>query len=521
MYVKNLLNAGDFVAVVPLGLPMTLEYSDSGAIKRVYRDWGESKVDVTAVMLPRILRENIVPRSVAPAGSSTFISGVLYTSYPINGSGELPDSIALPLVEDFISSSHTYNFFAGAIGGVAVAVSGAVAVRQWLTFAGFNVLPGFVVPIEMNQEKFDKLVKSSGFNFIYPLISHYIVFHQNDCLFESTQSYELAVSELTTSVSDRGDIIATITDTSTGDSMTCDYSDVVKFNIHEGDHLVLDMYDSIRYNYANKSLEPVSKQITCKYCGRVIHVAEAGSTRCADPRCNSNLYFPTNHFLKTLGLNPITREKYDEVVTEVGTLYALPDVLDHIDIDLSAVPITLPQAMAAMVTNHPRLGVEFFSDFCSRCHNSVDVIDYYITHEDKILIDLEGSDARYQELTQWLKDPTNALEMSSFIHDSRLTIVKEQPKFEGAPIFRGKKIQLTGKFTHGSINEVKRILSSYGASVYDDQDKRRVDCLVIGDAKEGVSGGIVNFCRSAGIPIFEELSFFQAYEIDQDLAQNL
>ena len=90
-------------------------------------------------------------------------------------------------------------------------------------------------------------------------------------------------------------------------------------------------------------------------------------------------------------------------------------------------------------------------------------------------------------------------------------IVQENKAFEGAPIFRGKEIVITGRFRHGNNNFIKSIFESYGAT----------GCVVVGDIPEDVSGIAIRKAKKARIDVFDESTFFNMYDIDADLNENM
>ena len=48
MYVNNLIHSSDFVTLVPMGMPTTLEFNEIGNLKKVYWGFGDNKKDVSA-----------------------------------------------------------------------------------------------------------------------------------------------------------------------------------------------------------------------------------------------------------------------------------------------------------------------------------------------------------------------------------------------------------------------------------------------------------------------------------------
>ena len=90
-------------------------------------------------------------------------------------------------------------------------------------------------------------------------------------------------------------------------------------------------------------------------------------------------------------------------------------------------------------------------------------------------------------------------------------------RFDGAPIFRNKLIYITGDFIHGNIPEISSILQSYSARVTT-VFTNLVDCVLVGGTNENVNGKDVVAARNMGIPIMQEVDFFEQYDIDTDLA---
>ena len=95
-------------------------------------------------------------------------------------------------------------------------------------------------------------------------------------------------------------------------------------------------------------------------------------------------------------------------------------------------------------------------------------------------------------------------------------------KFDGAPIFRGNTIAVTGKFRRGDYSEIKSILSSYAANVVPsiEMGHKLPDVVLVGSLNEGISGEMMHKAKTHNIPIRYEDSFFAQFEIDKDLAEH-
>ena len=104
-----------------------------------------------------------------------------------------------------------------------------------------------------------------------------------------------------------------------------------------------------------------------------------------------------------------------------------------------------------------------------------------------------------------------------FINHNHVDIHVSMKKFDGAPIFHGKTIMITGRFKHGSHDEIISILESYDATVVT-KFNNSVQCLVIGDTKESIDGLSARYCKANKIPIFTESEFFKRFQIDEDIS---
>ena len=121
-------------------------------------------------------------------------------------------------------------------------------------------------------------------------------------------------------------------------------------------------------------------------------------------------------------------------------------------------------------------------------------------------------DITAEELMAEIKTAPNGAGVS--VHDPSIK------KFDGEPIFRNKKILITGKFVNGNLDDIAAILASYSAEVVRKFDPD-VDCVVTGGQVEDINGTYLRQAKLRNIPVYDELSFFKTYEIDQDLVQNL
>ena len=102
---------------------------------------------------------------------------------------------------------------------------------------------------------------------------------------------------------------------------------------------------------------------------------------------------------------------------------------------------------------------------------------------------------------------------------SQIVISGVEKQFDGAPIFRNKTIMVTGDFIHGDFSTVAAILRSYSAEVVSTWNNH-VDCVLVGGLKTNIDGNAINLARANNKSVQDELAFFAAYEIDDDLYQS-
>ena len=160
--------------------------------------------------------------------------------------------------------------------------------------------------------------------------------------------------------------------------------------------------------------------------------------------------------------------------------------------------------------------------FTTACMENPKTIEYYMNNPDQILTDLRIQHLDLPALVEWFHDPCNVSDMVNLLTITQIEIDVANKKFDGAPIFRDKIIYITGTFLHGAMGYVSSILQSYAAKVTT-QMSNNVDCVLVGGTHENVDGQAIVSARQMHIPVYEELDFFAAYDIDSDIqdADNL
>ena len=529
MFVRNLLQAGErisllpgeYVTLVPVGIPLTLQYSDKGLLQKVYLNHEEENwVDKTEDYFQILFKRNSVPNKISFTGNTSYVRGVLVTSNIYAATSKEPNSILSELCTKYLADPASFTFYAGDVQSYSAAFKGAVAVRQWLTVSKFNVLPGYVIPQDLTEAQFEHMVKMN-YPFVFPLIDSYILYHNDGSItYPKTQLRQVTVKSVDKQRDTAGNIEAVIRDT-LGDIRVIPYSTLVHYNIQPNSIIVVDSDDNIVHCLAaTGELSTLSNRLRCDCCGRQITVPVTGNTRCADPQCNSVLYPRVKQLCHYLNLPEMSYEDYTEYTDTVGNAFIVLDIFDHPDYKDTELEITMAQGLRAIVPKSVLPGQAQITQLCDTFSNSVQTMTYYLQHPDKIATDFNLDSHAYQRFLQWIDNVENCTDVVELFKLPNLHIVQAEIKFEGEPIFRNKTIYVTGSFIHGSLIEIRNIFQSYAATVtfeYNDT----VDCVVIGDGQENVNGHAVLSARKHQIPIMSESQFFLQYDIDADLAENL
>lgn len=518
MFVRNLLQAGDHVTILPSGVRITLQYDADGALECVYVGHESTRV-LHSELLPILLSSREVPSRLSIKGGTSFVFGVLYTGEVYKVEGRLQDSVETVYLNRYVEDPTKFHFFAGHLSSYAMAMSSPVTISRWLKSAGFNILPSYLVPKNLVEENFASMLNLDAYPFAYPRIMGYIIFRNGEFLFETTNVRQIVIKHIEKIVSHEGYIQAELQSYDLG-SIVVTYSDVVNYNIHEGSVVFINEDDHVVdcFNFPGQKLVPHSRSITCSYCGSIIDVPSRSTKfTCSNEHCSSVMYSRVERMLSKLGLEPIGIDRFRKYAATIGNVVSLFDIFDIDSYQNIELEVELPKLLDAAV---PSTVVARFSDwqiFCSRCNNSLDSVKYYLSNPTKILGDLGLEPAIYRGLTLWLANNENWLDVTGLLDIPNIHVLTTGKRFEGAPIFRGKSIFITGKFAHGSVDDIKAILTSYSALVYD-KFNTAVDCVIIGDFHENTDGKSIQKARQMQIPVFEEKDFFKKYEIDLDIA---
>lgn len=525
MFVRNFLTSGDFMTIVPIGVPITLQYDVSGHLEKVLLGYGDDTRDVSELVKQKFYSNKTVPTKISVVNGTSWVSGVLHTKNYSYITGRIPEDTSLYELDQYALDPSGYSFFAATVSSLSTTFRGAVPIRQWLTLSGFKVLPGYVIPADMNETSFKRIVNQCKDTFPYPLFMGYFIFHLQSVNYHSLGFKKCEVNSIINFIDDDGCVMSRVVFSDSTDKVVS-YSDVVYKNIQVSSNMILDESYNIIYvrTDSNKSvIDQTRGEIHCPSCGKIYRVPSSGSCKCPDQHCNSRLFNRTNQFLSCMGLDTISRSRYDEVVTDIGRIYSIPDILDIYEFKDVELDVRLSKLLRSIVPYDVIEGSESFNVFCSKCNNNVNSLTYYLDNPDKAVDDLQlyESPYSYNKFLIWLSDQENVGDIKSLLSHPRIKISESgKALLDVSPIFRGVNIMITGKFRRGDDDRIVAILESYGANV-SKKFSNDTSFVVVGSTHDDVNGSAIRHAKSRGKQVFEENEFFSNYEIDEDLVENL
>lgn len=522
MFAKTVCKPGAYLCVVPIGLRTTLQYNAKGVLEKILRGYGDEAVNISDQLFDVVKSNRLVPLSIPTKGGTTWISGVFYTAKEFFDEGILPECIETSIIADISRNPNEYEFYAGNVDSLAASFKAILTARNWLSMSKFKTLPGYIIPANLTQKAFEKLVNTDRFPFKFPLISGYMIWEGSEHRYHPINLTQFTVSKVVKSLDENGYIQGALFDKSGDRRLVLQYSDVISMNIQAASNVVCTDNSKVIYTICTdgKKRDNRSSKLTCSICGKTFISPRSGPVTCNDAHCMSRQYPNVCHFLKVLNLPEISYDKYIKYVKN-GDILFLPDIMLLPEYEDSTATLSLSKLLRAATPVDVCPDSTIFTVVASRCGNSIKTLKYYINNPNRLKIDLNIDSISVNRWISWLSDSHNVRIIETLIDDcDNIIIDNVNKKFEGAPIFRDKKIALTGRFRHGDMEEVMSILRSYSAEVVTDVDDS-VGCLIIGGLKENIEGRCVQYARSSNIPIFDEDEFFKRYEIDDDLAKNL
>jgi NAD-dependent DNA ligase len=386
--------------------------------------------------------------------------------------------------------------------------------------SGFDILPTWLIPSDATDKSLkDYIFSNIHYPFKYPLISGYIVYEGTDKpYFYPLNLQTITVTNTVQYVNHSGYVKYRVY--YGDDCFTMNYPDAAFFNIKKDSQIVMDGGTVIWSNTKSSNhSDRLPKRIVCKSCGKILDVPDSGYMTCSDPYCTSLLYPRIERFCKVLGLEVLSKEQFDKYVDK-SEIQIFPDLLllpEYRDIKIQK---NLWEIIFACLPMDVGIDKQWLIKFCNRCNNNYKTVKFYFDNPIQIYTELDMNVSR--RFAHWLSIPRNILELDTVVNSSQIEIPVHDKVmcFDGAPIFRNKTIYITGTFKHGSLADIRSILESYSATVVTEFDQY-IQCVLVGDIKDGIEGQAILTARELHLPIFNESEFFAKYEIDEDLEKFL
>lgn len=523
---KTFCKAGSLIYIVPTGLQVTLQYDAHGQLNKILEGFvphngAEDSSVISADFTKAVVNNGLVPGSIKLTGTSSHVWGVFYSDVFKSPKGKVPQCEYNRIIKDIIDGNIKYKFFIGNVDSGSASISNSTALNSWGRMSGFDILPSWLIPSDATDKSLKDFITSNiHYPFKYPLISGYIVYEGSTKPYFYPLQLETVTVTGTAKYVNHSGYIKYKVQYGDGEDLTMNYPDSAYFNVQKGSQLVLDgetviWSDTKSSNHSAR----LAKRIVCKSCGKILDVPDSGYMTCSDPCCTSLLYPRIARFCTVLGLDLLSKEQFDKYVDD-SELQILPDLLllpEYKDVKIQK---NLWEVLFACLPMEVGMDKQWLIKFCNRCNNSYKTVKYYFEGPIRIYTELDMNVSR--RFSNWLTVPRNILELDTMLNSSQIELSSQEKvmNFDGAPIFRNKTIFITGVFRHGTSAEIKAILESYSATVVTDFDGC-VQCVLVGDIKDGVEGQAVLAARELSIPIFNETEFFNKYAIDEDIEKFL
>lgn len=513
MKLRNLLKPSDFIIPMPIGTILTLQYNASGNLEKVYSGYDNTRKDITQQVLQTILDNNTAPAHIHVKKGTTWVVGTLYTAELFSITGRIPEDTDALYLNKYIENPAQFNYFAVSIESTAITLSGYTSVRQCLVVAKFRIIPGWSIPNGFTDDMLTDWLHGDSYPFI-PVSKTICIFRGSSIIYQNMPVTQFVVGSLKNELDPIGNVQTAITSEDTGIVIYKNYSEIIKHNIQKGSIILMDTDSEVLYCRTTSKVH-YDLYITCPKCGKRYEIDPNENTICPNVHCVSRIVPKIQHFITALNL-PAYSDSIIHDWVDTKNVTCIPDILlldEYSDIEIET---TISNVLRSLVPVSLIPRNDVFEAFALACGGNSKSILYYLENPSAISSDLGLTHYDLPKLIEWLSDDCNASDFNTVLNSQQIHITSVEKRFDGAPIFRGKTIYITGEFIHGSASEISAILQSYSATVTA-QFSNVVDCVLVGGKQESINGKAVVQARTLNIPIFDELTFFNKYEIDADL----
>lgn len=520
MFTKTICTPGATISVVPEGLLAVLRYNSNGQLEAIQLGYDPMNYQsATNEVVESVKVHHLAPTDINIFGGTSYVYGVFYCEDDMIVSGTLPTCLRESFLDKIVKTPNKFKFMASHPTSLAANFKSLLAIRNWLELNGFSRVPSVVVPTEVTDDVMLDILCRRFNNFRWPLMSGYWIEKDNRMKFIPSNQSQFKIKKVSL-VLDNAGIAKGDVKLDSGVTVSYPWSTIIDFDLDsdtailfEGDKILM----SRRVNAKPRDVR--SREYTCPVCGkRQIIEYNQGTVEC-DDNCRSKLYSRISQFIRVLNLPELSYDEFKKLeekdkLTCLTDLFTLPKYKEDI------IRCTLPKLLESVVSPNDVPRADVFQQFADSCSNTYKTLEYYMHSPMDIQHDLKLSSPFTNRFVDWLQSPYNILMLDTLLITPQIQITFSGKRFEGAPIFRGKKICLTGEFNHGSLQEMISILKSYDAEVTTSFSDS-IHCVIVGGTLSYIDGGIIKAARQLGVPVFQENEFFDRYDIDADLNANL
>lgn len=520
--IKNSTVSGAYIQPIPLGMQVTLTYSDKGILTKATTNLGE---ELPFELVVKLEIANVLIQRLQTYKAACEVTGVLVA--PIsefkltNCAGELPTCIYPALLKVMKSKPEKFRFYALDIRISDSTYLPATSAMSRLAMMKFTSLTGVAITASANAaavtSHLHRTISSLNLG-INVAVGLYV--HRSSEQTVSTNLMCGSVSKFDYSLDVNGYVHGEVKcDLGNGaDIVLMPYGQIVKYQLSNNCFIILDEHHNIQYVSQPKVFSKVAPPtITCPICGKKYSVNTSGAAvSCIDNHCPSKLYPQICRMLIKFGLAPMPEQDFSAHI-RTGKIKTLKDVLELPEYAQYEITTTLSNLIEAITPMQLLAGdLDSISKFVHQASSGT-AVSYYIHNPEMVNADLKMSKPFAQRFKEFWSDNYNVDMYDAFLDVPDITIVAPEKKFEGDLIFRNKLICLTGDFKHGSYDEMISILKSYaGTAVV--EFTSQVSFVLVGHLGTP-DPYIIERARAHKIPIYRELEFFSAYQIDDDLSK--
>lgn len=534
MNLRNRLNPGTFIVPIPIGAMITLTYNEDGNLSRCMLGCVGEDVDKQIEISNNLgndfclslINNGTVPATVPLKDEIVNVTGVL--SFKLesfeNLLGSFLDNQKL-ITKKYNDTPYKFTFYATSMRSTSTFLRGGYNIQNWLKLSKFNTLPNGLCPVNSEQFGLDEFLHHIKYPFGKDNMMAVAVFDGVDSIkYYCENIHQYRVEDLKDTYDDMGYLYCNV-------CMKDDNSKIVKrlpYDYYISSNIKLKSNVCIRdddtfFAYSTSKCKDKNIQneeiVRCKYCGNLFNVVTEGY-RCTNEDCPSRLPQRIKQFINVMHLPEVSKYDIRDLVNQ-GSLLSLPDIFTLDEYKYVEVNTSLKRLIRAIVPIDYIRSNKEIDQLVDCCQNNSVTFLHYLKHTDRIVIDLNAvMTEEMDKLISWLDSDCNFSDINTLLSIPNIVVENCCRRFDGAPIFRGQTVVITGTFIHGSHSDINAVISSYDANVsdkFDDSDVENINCVVVGSLNKNTDSTVVSNASLAGIPIYTERDFFLKYGIDEDL----